>query len=131
MQIWPVSLQNGLKMCGFLRGITWATGCNRLKSVRLCFFESMQPQPPVRSKSVRSSSVFSLFLVAWTGLADTNQHQSRNIEQQSRGFFDISRGPKITNFRMGDHTIYSAKNSTFIVMQTGHQIWIRNPSAVM
>ena len=26
MQFWPVSLQNRLKMCAFLRGITWATG---------------------------------------------------------------------------------------------------------
>ena len=30
MQFWPVSLQNRLKMCAFLRGTTWATGsCNR------------------------------------------------------------------------------------------------------
>ena len=53
-------------MCCCLRGITWATGCNRLKSVQLRFFESMQLQPPVQS-----SSVFGLFSVAWTGLADT------------------------------------------------------------
>ena len=29
MQFWSVSPQNGLKMCAFLRSITWATGSNQ------------------------------------------------------------------------------------------------------
>ena len=40
MQFWPISLQNGLKMCVFLRSITWATGCHKdwLKPVTLTGF---------------------------------------------------------------------------------------------
>ena len=67
MQFWSVSPQNGLKMCAFLRSITWATGCNRFKLVRLRCLKSMQPQPPVQS-----SSVFGLFLVLWTGPLNTS-----------------------------------------------------------
>ena len=37
MQFWSISPQNGLKMCAFLRSITWETGClwNRFKPVQI------------------------------------------------------------------------------------------------
>ena len=49
IHFWAISLQNRLKMCAFLRGITWATSCehNQFKPVQtspVALFESMQLQ---------------------------------------------------------------------------------------
>ena len=51
MQFWLVSLQNRLKMCGFLRGITWATGRheNRLQLVHATGFFIFEEGATVRA----------------------------------------------------------------------------------
>ena len=59
MQFGPVSLQNGLKMCVFLRSIMWATGCyeDRLKLVTLTGFFIFEGQATATDSLVVISCV--------------------------------------------------------------------------
>ena len=70
MQFWPVSLQNGLKMCVFLRSITWATGCHedQLQLVTLTGFFIFKGQA-----TTTDSPVVVGFSVHPTGPLNTNQ----------------------------------------------------------
>ena len=81
MQFWSISLQNGLKMCAFLRSITCENDCfrNRLQPVQIspvALFESMQLQPPVRPNQSSPVQFSVFFSVAWTRPADTNSTSS-------------------------------------------------------
>ena len=63
MQFWPISLQNRLKMCAFLRGITWATGRheNRLQPVHATDFFIFEESATATEKLVLIGPVQSSF----------------------------------------------------------------------
>ena len=89
--------------CADFRGVP-KTGCNWLQPVRcnrffggLFILKSRQPQPPVRSLSVRFSPVFGLFSVHTTGPSNTiDDWPNPLIKQQQQEAWDefVSRASK-------------------------------------
>src|ERR1700676_4909651 len=62
---------------------------------------------------------------------NSQNHRNPNIGLPSNGYSDISRGHVIFTSHMADRNTYTVLKSQCIVMQTGHQVQIGNPSAAM